>query len=472
MTNVKESQTRSPAVQQLRVFISSTMKDLVPERTAAKEVIARLGLEPVMAEEFVPGGQSPHRRTLAEVARSDIYLGIFGQRYGTVGNDGLSATEHEFREAQRMNRTAQRRKIPMLVYVKKPCPNRDIQLTRFLKDVGDYGEGCTWAEYRGWADLGKKVERAIPLTVAQLVRTVPDGVGEPNVAFVELVRDFLTARLKQDLSPSVRDFRRPARVDSACRVVAEEIRKDAFAPELVVAWEKTTNGNADPYHGSREVANLLSQYLGLKSPRIVDVEETPRGRRVVTECMWARRRHRILIVDDAAYSGTTLSAIREALYSVNKRLDIRCAVLSKHVECPLREIYYAVAHRSDELLFPWGWSRSMPKLAAVLEGLGMLERHSVTREQIEGADVLSLAKEHVGPVHLWELPAKTKVTLASSRDYDSFLFVLRGRVRFSVGKTSATFVAREYLFVPRMVSCGVSSIGPTKMIELRSVRGL
>ncbi len=85
-----------------RVFISSVMRDFTAERTAAKEAITRLRLQPVMAEDFGAQPFSSQLACLEGVRSSDIYLGIYGERYGYVApTSGLGATEEEFQEARR-----------------------------------------------------------------------------------------------------------------------------------------------------------------------------------------------------------------------------------------------------------------------------------------------------------------------------------------------------------------------------------
>ena len=69
--------------QRLRVFVSSTLQELADERAACKEAIQRIRLTPVMFEM----GARPHPpRDLyrAYLAQSDVFIGIYWQRYGWV----------------------------------------------------------------------------------------------------------------------------------------------------------------------------------------------------------------------------------------------------------------------------------------------------------------------------------------------------------------------------------------------------
>ncbi|HZC78406.1 MAG TPA: DUF4062 domain-containing protein, partial [Ktedonobacterales bacterium] len=69
--------------QRLRVFISSTLDELAPERAAAREAITQLRLTPI----FFEAGARPYPPRAvyrAYLAQSDIFVGLYWQRYGWV----------------------------------------------------------------------------------------------------------------------------------------------------------------------------------------------------------------------------------------------------------------------------------------------------------------------------------------------------------------------------------------------------
>lgn len=83
-----------------QVFVSSLITDLPTERAAVRTAIEAIGAYPVMFEDL--GGQdiTANEAYLAGVHRSDLYVGIFTERYGVRLPSGYSATEAEFREAE------------------------------------------------------------------------------------------------------------------------------------------------------------------------------------------------------------------------------------------------------------------------------------------------------------------------------------------------------------------------------------
>lgn len=116
------------ADQRLRVFISSTLRELAPEREAARDAIERLHLTPVMFEQ----GARPHPpRPLyrAYLQQSAVFVGIYWQRYGWVapGTD-ISGLEDEWLLSEGK---------PRLVYVKQPAPEQEPRMKELLGQVMD-----------------------------------------------------------------------------------------------------------------------------------------------------------------------------------------------------------------------------------------------------------------------------------------------------------------------------------------------
>ena len=84
-----------------RVFVSSVMAGMEKERTAVAGAVEQLGAVPVWFENFGGRDDDPEAAYLAEVAGSDIYVGVLGERYGKPLASGYSATHTEYREAVR-----------------------------------------------------------------------------------------------------------------------------------------------------------------------------------------------------------------------------------------------------------------------------------------------------------------------------------------------------------------------------------
>jgi hypothetical protein len=90
----------------LRVYLSSTYKDLKDFREAVADGLRQLGHFPVGMEDYVAEGSRPLAKCVKDVAESDIYVGIFAHRYGFVPDEPgnptkVSITELELTTARR-----------------------------------------------------------------------------------------------------------------------------------------------------------------------------------------------------------------------------------------------------------------------------------------------------------------------------------------------------------------------------------
>src|ERR1700755_205911 len=80
----------------LRVFVSSTLEELEPERLAVRGAIARMRLVPVMFE-LGARPHGPREVYRAYLEQSQLFIGIYWESYGWVGPDSaLSGIEDEY----------------------------------------------------------------------------------------------------------------------------------------------------------------------------------------------------------------------------------------------------------------------------------------------------------------------------------------------------------------------------------------
>jgi Predicted Fe-S oxidoreductases len=86
----------------VRVFVSSTYSDLVDHRAAVIDVLLRMNLVPSAMEHFGSRSSEPTQACLEEIDRCDVFIGIYGSRYGYQNvPGGPSITEQEFDHALR-----------------------------------------------------------------------------------------------------------------------------------------------------------------------------------------------------------------------------------------------------------------------------------------------------------------------------------------------------------------------------------
>ncbi len=161
--------------QRLRVFVSSTLAELADERAAVARAISALRLTPVMFEL----GARPHPpRELyrAYLAQSDIFIGLYWQRYGWVGpGHGHLGTRGRVPSSPTS--------IPRLLYVKTPAPDREPGLTAMIDELQAEGTDS----YRSFVtprELGRLVRDDLALLLSE--RFAARAAGRPfGVARVE-----------------------------------------------------------------------------------------------------------------------------------------------------------------------------------------------------------------------------------------------------------------------------------------------
>ena len=158
--------------QRVRVFISSTLGELAAERAAARRAIVRLHLVPVWYE----SGARPHpprRMYRAYLEQSQVFVGIYWQRYGWVAPGmGISGLEDEFRLAAGK---------PMLLYLKRPAPDLEPRLAAMIDGIREAGT----VSYRTFS-TPKELERLLADDLAILLSEsfagAAVGVGPPGVS--------------------------------------------------------------------------------------------------------------------------------------------------------------------------------------------------------------------------------------------------------------------------------------------------
>jgi predicted HTH transcriptional regulator len=103
-------------MKRIRIFISSVQSEFAEERAMLGQYIrtdALLGkfFETFLFEDVPANEASLQQVYLGEVAMSDIYMGLYGNRYGYEDAEGVSPTEREYDRAAELHKTR-------LIYIK------------------------------------------------------------------------------------------------------------------------------------------------------------------------------------------------------------------------------------------------------------------------------------------------------------------------------------------------------------------
>ena len=154
----------------MKIFVSSTYQDLESYLTACIQVMdrlrAELAIDWVGMESFDANDSSPKDYCLKLVRESDVYVGIFGVRYGFIDEtEGKSITELEYREAKRSG-------LPCLIYLNDEgnalFPSKDVEIgigafkLRDLKrELSDLIGGHVVDYFSNESDLASKLSTGI-----------------------------------------------------------------------------------------------------------------------------------------------------------------------------------------------------------------------------------------------------------------------------------------------------------------------
>lgn len=160
----------------LRVFISSTMKDMANERDSVYRKLEEFGMEPVNAEGWLPDGATSWERIAEELRSCDLFVLLSGETYGWTPSNGpgaekkVSVTELEYLEARKEG-------IPVLPFLKKlpyhtgPRSSDVRKRDAFRKRIMEWETGYFVVEFTLASDLAIKVGRALIGVIAREFKT-------------------------------------------------------------------------------------------------------------------------------------------------------------------------------------------------------------------------------------------------------------------------------------------------------------
>ena len=155
--------------QRIRVFVSSTLRELAAERRAVRDAVSRLRLVPVMFE-LGARPHPPRQVYRAYLTQSQVFVGIYWQSYGWVApGEQVSGLEDEYRLSAGM---------PRLIYVKTPAPKREAQLAAMLDRI-ETDDRITYQHFSDPAELQHLVENDLAVLLSErFAMASPGGVPE------------------------------------------------------------------------------------------------------------------------------------------------------------------------------------------------------------------------------------------------------------------------------------------------------
>lgn len=172
------------------IFISGSQKELGAERRAVKDAI--LG-DVLLSEYFdvflfedAPAKSRPAETAyLGEVRRSDIYICILGDRYGSAGSNKISPIEAEFRAAKAGDKN-------ILIYIKGAGvkdKNREAGVQKLIKEIKNPSAGYCYRRFDSVEELTGLVYESLinflkekgDIGRAEFDRRICDGAGFADI---------------------------------------------------------------------------------------------------------------------------------------------------------------------------------------------------------------------------------------------------------------------------------------------------
>ena len=180
--------TTLPAIrtpdQRVRVFVSSTLDELAPERQAAREAITQLRLTPVL---FESGARPYPPRELyrSYLAQSDIFIGLYWQRYGWVAPTmQVSGLEDEYLLSNSK---------PRLIYVKTLAPEREPRLQALLDRIRNE-DAASYQKFATPEELRERIANDLALLLTERFTSPPETAVHVRLAPLPVPRRRLIDR--------------------------------------------------------------------------------------------------------------------------------------------------------------------------------------------------------------------------------------------------------------------------------------
>lgn len=225
-----------------KIYLSSTYKDLAEARAAVYRVLRKMGHDVVAMEDYVASDQRPLDQCLADVAASDLYIGLFAWSYGYIPpQQERSITELEFRQAERCHK-------PCLLFLlhedapwSRKLMDRDIERIESLRT--ELCRDRMVSFFRTTDELAAAVSVAVARLGSEALQGSTSARGGPD-ALVELVgrmvgecirlveqRQHSEQRLYEDfVAPALDDFEKVHQNYLECFQRYRDLVADASLP--------------------------------------------------------------------------------------------------------------------------------------------------------------------------------------------------------------------------------------------------
>ncbi|WP_167762088.1 DUF4062 domain-containing protein [Blastococcus sp. CT_GayMR20] len=262
----------------LRVFVSSTLEELAAERVAVRAAIGRLRLTPVMFE-LGSRAHPPRELYRAYLEQSDVFVGIYGERYGWTAPDmGISGLEDEYELSTDK---------PRLLYVKRTAPQREPRLDDLIVRM-QAESGSSTTPYDDPGELADRVadDLAVLLTerftrpaVPTLPGLSPGWLPTPTTPLVDRRTELaLVLRLLRDPAVRLVTLSGPGGIGKTRLALAAA---QELVPERDAVWLADLQSLRDPGDVPGAIAAAVGVSVEGRRPVLDLVADRLTGKRVL-----------------------------------------------------------------------------------------------------------------------------------------------------------------------------------------------
>jgi predicted ATPase len=318
--------------QRLRVFVSSTLKELAEERKAARHAIESLRLTPVMFEL----GARPHPPSelyRAYLDQSHIFVGVYWQSYGRVAPDEtVSGLEEEYELSSSK---------PRLIYIKLPATKREPGLKDLLNRIRA-DDHASYKYFEKSSELGRLIKDDLMVLLSERFETM-QGMEETISSPPEQVANPIS-NLPIRSTPLVGRQRELAALNE---LVHEEFRLVTLTGPGGIGKTRLAQAVAEQLSGDFRDGVCFVSLASINDPslavdtiaRTLGITEEDREQPwLETLKQWLRRREMLLILDNFEQVVEAAPIITELLTAAPR---LQVLVTSR-----------TILHLSDEQEFP------------------------------------------------------------------------------------------------------------------------
>ena len=214
-----------------KIFVSGVQTELKEERFAVKDLVSknillREHFTVFLFEDQPAKGRPVSKAYLEEIDKSDLYIGILGNKYGSVVSQRLSATESEFRQAQKQGKE-------ILIYLKgRSDAERDKRLKKLVSEIKKPESGYVYKRFNNILELKNHIFESLVIFLRE-----GDIIGK-TVFDISVCEEATYDDIDEE---KVRWFLRTARIKRKYPLDENTSLKEAFTHLNILKGGKLTN---------------------------------------------------------------------------------------------------------------------------------------------------------------------------------------------------------------------------------------